>query len=79
MRCSWGVRALLSRSGDPLFSSSESRLETARREMDERSRYEHVVVNDEVGAAVARILAVLSGAAPRGAAAGGPAGEPRGG
>ena len=39
--------------------AAHRRLETARREMDERSSYDHLVVNDEVPLAVQRILVAL--------------------
>ncbi|HVZ24349.1 MAG TPA: hypothetical protein VG871_24920, partial [Vicinamibacterales bacterium] len=36
-----------------------TRLETARREVDEFERYEYVVVNDEIEAAVDRLRAIV--------------------
>ena len=36
-----------------------NRLETAAREMEEKSLYDHVVVNDDLAAAVSRILSLL--------------------
>jgi guanylate kinase len=42
----------------------KKRLETAIREIEEKSFYDHVVVNDDLAATVSRILSILSLAAP---------------
>lgn len=41
------------------------RLATARRELRERHRYDHVIVNDRLGATVKAILALLEAPVPR--------------